>query len=83
MAENKNIGLTNTESEFRFIGSLFINNDLFLEYEKVIEPKYYFTDEICRTYYDWISILYSNEQKFNEKNFTIYFDQLLYSNYRL
>lgn len=77
MAENEKqlVGLTNTESEFRFIGSLFLNNDLFLEYEKVIEPKYYFTDLICRTYYEWISILYSNDQKFNEKNFSVYVNQ--------
>lgn len=76
MADNKIVvGLTNTESEIRFIGSLFLNNDLFLEYEKVIEPKYYFSDEVCRNYYDWLSVLYSNNQKFNEKNFSIYVNQ--------
>ena len=40
MADGKVIaGLTSTESEIRFIGSLFLNNDLFLEYEKVIDKK--------------------------------------------
>ena len=67
--------ISSAENEIRFIGSLFLNNDLFLEYERIIVSKYYFTDDICRTLYDWITVLYANEQKFNEKNIVIYANQ--------
>lgn len=67
--------INSAENEIRFIGSLFINNDLYLEYERIVIPKYYFTDEICRTLYEWISVLYANEQKFNEKNLVVFVSQ--------
>lgn len=70
------VRLVNPESEFRFIGSLFSNPDLFLEYETVIlEPKYYFSDRFCLVLYDWLSVLFSNEQTFNEKNLSVYVNQ--------
>lgn len=64
--------LGDVQSEVRFIGSLFINSDLFLEYEKVVRWDYYFIDPICKELYKWLEILYSREQKFNEKNIVAY-----------
>ena len=67
--------VSNVENEIRFIGSLVLANDLYLEYEKIIKPKYYFSDEVCLNVYDWFSVLYINNQKFNEKNLVIYLNQ--------
>jgi len=75
MEETQIESISSAENEIRFIGSLFLNNDLFLEYEKAVVSKYYFSDEICRTLYDWIFVLYSNEQKFTEKNIVVYASQ--------
>jgi hypothetical protein len=59
-------------NEARFIGSLFINNDLFIEYEKVVVSKYYFSEEFCLNLYDWLSVLSNNGQAFTEKNLLVY-----------
>lgn len=67
--------LADVQSEIRFIGSLFLNNDLFLEYEKVVRWDYYFSDIVCKTLYQWLEDLYAKEQKFNEKNVTVYASQ--------
>ena len=57
--------LADVQSEMRFIGTLFINSDLFLEYEKVVRWDYYFSDIVCKTIYRWLEDLYAKEQKFN------------------
>jgi galactitol-specific phosphotransferase system IIB component len=67
--------LCDIQSEMRFIGSLFLNNDLFLEYDKVVRWDYYFSDPVCKTLYQWLEDLYVKEQKFNEKNITIHASQ--------
>lgn len=67
--------LADVQSEMRFIGTLFINSDLFLEYEKVVRWDYYFSDIVCKTIYRWLEDLYAKEQKFNEKNLTVYASQ--------
>lgn len=67
--------LADIQSEMRFIGSLFLNNDLFLEYDKIVRWDYYFNDIVCKTLYQWLEDLYTKEQKFNEKNLTIYASQ--------
>lgn len=72
--EEKEI-VSNPQNEMFFIGSLFLDNDLFLEYDKVIVPGYYFTDELCLSLYEWLSVLFVNEQKFTEKNLVVYVTQ--------
>jgi hypothetical protein len=62
-------------NEARFIGCLFLNNDLFLEYEKVITAKYYFSDEFCFNAYEWLSVLFNKGQKFSEKNLVLYLSE--------
>lgn len=64
--------VANPQAEILFIGSLFKLNDLFLEYEKIIVPKYYFSDEFSREVYEWLSVLYNNSQAFTEKNIVLY-----------
>jgi hypothetical protein len=71
----ENTIVANQQNEFLFIGSLFKCNDLFLEYEKVIISKYYFSDEFCLHLYDWLSVLYDKGLGFTEKNIVIYITQ--------
>lgn len=73
--DNNIENLKDVQSEMRFIGSLFLNNDLFLEYDKVVRWDYYFSDIVCKTIYQWLEDLYAKEQKFNEQNVTIYASQ--------
>lgn len=75
MEQNDINKICDIQSEIRFIGSLFINNDLFLEYEKVVRWDYYFVDGICKILYQWLEVLYVKEQSFNEKNIAIYVSQ--------
>lgn len=67
--------IASPQYELLFIGSLFLDSDLFLEYEKVIVSKYYFTDEVCMNFYEWLSVLFNKNQKFTEKNLIVHLSQ--------
>jgi len=83
MAENEVVA--NVQNEMMFVGVLYKHPDLYIEYERFIKSKYYFTDPVCKFFYDEGYLIYKNRtQNFTETAIELYMseDQERYKTYK-
>jgi len=67
---------TNVQNEIQFIGCLYQDPNLYLQFERFINSKYYFTDPVTKFFYDEGFIVYKNRtQNFNETNINLYMSE--------
>ena len=77
--------VANVPNEMMFVGALFKKPDLYVEYERFIKSKYYFTDPVCKFFYEEGFSIYKNRtQIFNEAAIQLYMneDKDRYSTYK-
>ena len=67
--------VANVQGEMLFIGCIYKNPDFLLDVDKVINSKYYFSDEVTKFLYDCATILYKKEQKFIEKTISVFMSE--------
>jgi hypothetical protein len=68
--------IANVQNEMMFVGVLYKKPDLYIEYERFIKSKYYFTDSITKFLYDEGFKIYKNRsQTFNETTINVYMSE--------
>jgi replicative DNA helicase len=76
MAEIENEIVANVQNEILFVGVLYKKPDLYIEFERFIKSKYYFTDPVCKFLYDEGFKIYKNRsQNFNETTINLYMSE--------
>ena len=66
--------ISNITNEILFVGSIYKNPDLLVEYGTYVRSKYDFADEATRFFYDNAEIMYKNHsQTFNKTSILTYF----------
>jgi len=69
-------GISNVPNEMMFVGALFRKPDLYLEYERFIKSKFYFTDVVCKFFYEEGFLIYKNRtQTFTEVSIQLYMSE--------
>lgn len=66
----------NVQNEILFVGALFKKPDLYIEYERFIKSKYYFTDPVTKFFYEEGFAIYKNRtQTFTEASIQLYMSE--------
>jgi replicative DNA helicase len=72
----ENTVVANVQNELLFIGVIFKKPDLYMEFERYIKSKYYFSDEMTKFFYDEGFSIYKNRtQNFNETAINLYMSE--------
>ena len=77
--------IANVSNEMMFVGVLYKKPDLYVEYERFVKSKYYFTDPVCKFFYEEGFLIYKNRtQTFTESAIQLYMieEQERYANYK-
>ena len=77
ISENTNVEvISNIQNEILFVGSIYKQPDLLIEYGQYIRSKYDFHDDVTRFFYDNAEIIYHNRtQTFNKTTLSMYFSE--------
>jgi replicative DNA helicase len=68
--------VANVQNEILFTGAIFKKPDLYIEYERFIKSKFYFTDPVCKFFYDEGFAIYKNRtQVFTEASIQLYMSE--------
>jgi replicative DNA helicase len=68
--------VTNVQNEILFLGAIYKKPDLYVEFERFIKSKYYFSDPVTKFFYDEGFAIYKNRtQSFNETIINLYMSE--------
>lgn len=74
MEENSNV--CNVQSEIMFVGALYKSPDLYVTYGNFMRPKYDFSDEVVRFFYDCLEVYYLKfSQTVDETKLNVFMSQ--------
>ena len=68
--------IASVPTEVLFVGSIYKEPDLLINYSQYMRSKYDFSDEVTRFFYDSAEIIYKNRtQTFNKTTILTYFSE--------